>query len=80
MEDQKHICGVCKAEFGTEQAYLEHACTTGYTPQEPEHQGEDFALVSHAALTRGAAKAGGEDKERTEKAIEDLGVTPPEPQ
>lgn len=78
---QTHICGQCEVKFDSEETYLEHTCeSSGFTPQEPEHLGEDFTLVQHAALLRGATKAEGEEKERTEKAIEDLGVTPLEPQ
>lgn len=81
MADQKHICGVCSNEFDTVEAYLAHTCGgTGFKPTEPEHQGEDFSLIQDAALRRGAAKAEGDDKVRTETAIEELGVTPPEPQ
>lgn len=59
MPNQNHICGQCEKSFKSEQSYLDHECReTGYTPTEPEHQGEDFAAVSAAAVARGEAKKG----------------------
>jgi hypothetical protein len=63
MEDNqviKHICGVCKDEWLSEQEYLDHVCpNTERHPTEPEHlinsTTPDFAEISTAALERGAA-------------------------
>lgn len=49
-----HKCGQCYKNFETEEAYLAHTCeVTGFTPTDPMHLGEDFALVQQAALERG---------------------------
>lgn len=79
---QTHVCSLCNEEFTSEGDYIDHKCSaTGYTPADPEHQGEDFALVQSAALQRGLDKAETDkEKKRTQAAIDDLGVTPPEPQ
>jgi predicted nucleic acid-binding Zn-ribbon protein len=54
---QTHICSRCKAEFATEQEYLNHVCPeTGFKPTEQDHQGDEFKAVSEAAIARGAAK------------------------
>jgi len=52
---QKHVCGVCNDEWLTEEEYLNHTCTTGFTPAQPEHLGPEFAEVQKAALERGLA-------------------------
>lgn len=57
MADQKHICGKCQGEFGSEQEYVEHLCkVTGVQPTNPEHLGPEFQAISQAALARGAAR------------------------
>lgn len=50
---EKHICGVCNNEFASEEAYVEHTCTTGFTPAQPEHLGPEFLEVQKSALERG---------------------------
>lgn len=54
----KHICGVCNDEWLTEAEYLNHTCSTGFTPAQPEHlinsTTPDFAEISQAAVARGA--------------------------
>lgn len=47
------ICGTCKAEFENDDKYLDHVCTTGFTPRDPDHLGPDFARVSKTATERG---------------------------
>lgn len=55
---QIHKCGKCKAEFDSEDAYINHTCeTTGKTPADIEHLGPEFALISEAALKRGAERS-----------------------
>ncbi len=52
-----HVCGQCRKEFETEEQYLEHTCEkTGFNPTQPENLGEEFALISKAAIDRGAAR------------------------
>lgn len=53
LQTEKHACGVCGAEFNSEQEYLDHQCVTGYTPTDPAHLGEGFEAVSNAANQRG---------------------------
>lgn len=56
---QIHICGRCKAEFDSEEAYNGHTCPeTGVTPADPEHHGEEFLAVQEAALKRGEERKG----------------------
>lgn len=52
----QHICGTCTKEFATEQEYLDHTCTTGFTPKQPDHLGSDFKAVSERAVARGAKR------------------------
>ncbi|HEY1249358.1 MAG TPA: hypothetical protein VGE97_10245 [Nitrososphaera sp.] len=49
-----HVCGQCELGFMTEEEYCNHTCDkTGFTPAEPEHLGEEFALISASAQKRG---------------------------
>jgi hypothetical protein len=61
MKDQKHVCGVCQESFDTEEQYLDHQCTTGFTPTDVEHQDAltdgQFSQQAAAAQGRGEAKA-----------------------
>lgn len=51
------ICGKCEKEYKTQNGYLNHTCdVTGFTPTEPEHQGEQFVRQSIAAHKRGGSK------------------------
>ena len=51
---QKHVCGVCNDEWLTEDEYNSHTCPgTGFTPQQPEHLGEEFIAISESAVARG---------------------------
>ena len=53
------ICSVCKKEFEKETEYLAHKCTTGFTPEEVEHQialDPNYKLQSDSALKRGETK------------------------
>ncbi len=60
---QTHKCGQCRGEYKTEVEYLAHKCEkSGFKPTEPENLGEEFKLVSEAALARGAAKKAEENK------------------
>ena len=53
----KHIDGLTGLVFETEEAYLKHKSpATGFTPEDPEHLGEEFKAVQAAALKRGASK------------------------
>lgn len=52
-----NICGKCKAQFDSEQAYVGHTCPeTGVTPADPANLGPEFAAISEAALARGAKR------------------------
>lgn len=56
-EPTSHVCGQCNIAFDSEQGYLDHTCAaTGFTPTDPQHLGEDFALVQEEALARGEAR------------------------
>lgn len=48
-----HICGTCEASFDTEEQYVAHQCTSGFTPADPEHLGAEFVAIQRAALERG---------------------------
>ncbi|MDE1867015.1 MAG: hypothetical protein KGI08_04800 [Thaumarchaeota archaeon] len=54
---QLHICGLCNAQFPTEEAYIGHTCeASGFTPADPEHAEKHtpgFAAISAAAVQRG---------------------------
>jgi len=56
----KQICGVCQGEFIDDGDYIEHVCTTGYTPADVEHQdalsGGKFSRQAEKALERGEAR------------------------
>lgn len=53
----KHNCGVCAEGFDTEEQYCDHACNTGFTPKDIEHQDAltdgQFSKQSAEALKRG---------------------------
>lgn len=52
-----HKCSVCKAEFDSEKKYLDHICTTTFSPSQFEHQvalNPHYKEISDAALARGA--------------------------
>lgn len=68
METQeKVICGQCKQEFASLEEEHNHVCsTTGFTPKDPQHYGEELQRVSQAALQRGEAR----------KSLEGQGVDP----
>jgi hypothetical protein len=57
---KKHNCGVCQKGFDTEQEYLDHECTTGFTPKDIEHQDAltngQFSEQAEQALRRGAER------------------------
>jgi hypothetical protein len=57
---QKHLCSVCENEFDSEEEYIAHKCTTGFTPADVEHQdaltGGKFSLQAEKALERGEAR------------------------
>jgi hypothetical protein len=51
-----NTCSVCNEEFETEEAYLNHTCTTDFKPTEFEHQvklNPAYEAISKAALERG---------------------------
>jgi hypothetical protein len=56
-KQKKHICAVCEKGFDTEQEYLEHECSTGFTPRDVEHQAAltdgQFSKQAEQALKRG---------------------------
>lgn len=56
------VCSVCSGEFATEAEYLDHVCTTGFTPKDVEHQdaltGGRFSLQAVEAQKRGAERVG----------------------
>lgn len=50
------ICSICKQEFKTLEKYLNHTCTTGFQPNQIEHQIEldsNYKNISDLALKRG---------------------------
>lgn len=47
-----HICGKCTKQFDSEEAYIVHPCSDGYTPADPGHQGTEFLEIQKAALER----------------------------
>lgn len=55
-----HNCGVCLAEFATVEEYLQHSCSTSFTPTEIAHQDAltsgQFSMQAAEALKRGAAR------------------------
>lgn len=55
--ENKHICGVCKQGFETDEQYIAHECTTGFKPSDVEHQdtltGGKFSKQAEKALERG---------------------------
>jgi len=54
------VCGICGEEFETREAYLDHACSTGYKPSEFEHQvslDPNYVKISEAALERGSQQS-----------------------
>ena len=54
-----NTCSVCNASFETEEAYLNHVCTTGFKPTEFEHQttlDPNYPAISESALERGKKK------------------------
>lgn len=54
---QKHICGGCGGEYGSEDLYLNHSCPkTNAKPVEAANLGKHFAKVQEAALKRGAER------------------------
>lgn len=53
LQPEKHVCGQCQKEFSTEGEYLDHECSSGFTPKDPENLGPEFQAVSEAALARG---------------------------
>ena len=49
-------CGKCNREYETKSGYLNHVCpVTGFTPTDPEHNGEQFVKQAQAALIRGGS-------------------------
>jgi hypothetical protein len=61
---EKVVCGQCKQEFATLVEEHAHICpSTGFTPQQPEHYGEELQRVSEAALQRGEARKEAEAQE-----------------
>lgn len=66
MSKQIHKCGNCEGKFTEEQDYLDHECTTGFTPKDIEHQDEltggEFSKVSESAIKRGEEKKEEGDK------------------
>jgi hypothetical protein len=54
---ERHICGSCGLEFGTEAEYLAHKCKkTGFKPTQMGHLGDEFKAISDSAIARGQAK------------------------
>ncbi len=49
-------CGKCNFK-GSFEEYLEHKCSDGFKPTQPEHHGEIGKKISEAALKRGAERA-----------------------
>lgn len=50
------ICSICKKEFKTEKAYLDHICLTGFKPSSIDHQiklNPSYKNISELALKRG---------------------------
>lgn len=58
--EQKHICGVCHNGYDTDEEYIAHACTTGFSPSDVEHQdtltGGKFSRQAEKALERGEVR------------------------
>jgi hypothetical protein len=53
------ICSICEKTFTDTDEYLTHTCTTGFKPNQFEHQvaiDPRFELISQSALERGEAK------------------------
>lgn len=49
-------CSVCKKEFKGGEDYLVHSCTTGFRPNQIEHQialDPNYKKISEEALKRG---------------------------
>lgn len=69
----QHICGTCQDKFGTEDQYLSHTCSDGFTPQQPEHLGPEFLEVQRAALERGKERVV-EEGDKTQVAKQDEAI------
>lgn len=78
-----HICGQCRLGFNTDEEYCNHKCNaTGFSPQEPEHLGEDFVAISEAALQRGNRRveleAQGVEPEEAKQMVHEESINPPQ--
>jgi len=54
-------CGKCDFK-GSFDEYLNHKCSDGFKPTQPEHHGEIGKKISEAALKRGAERVEAEKK------------------
>jgi hypothetical protein len=53
------VCSVCEKSFDNVDEYLVHVCTTGFAPDQFEHQvalDPRYEQISESALERGEAK------------------------
>lgn len=66
-----NICSVCHEDFASEAGYLEHTCTTNFTPTDVLHLGPEFLAIQRGSLERGLdrAKDGSAAATKTEEAI-----------
>lgn len=69
-----HTCSLCDLQFDSPDEYSNHECdVTGFSPNEPQHHGEQFVRQSQNALKRGGSH-GNSDEVQELKDLEETGI------